>query len=320
MSVLSQFSGIIAAAVTNTPAGNIAASTVQAALNELDAEKALLGGSSAQNFATNTLTASGATSITTLTASGGVNLARGSIVQHATTMNLWALSNTLDGTGSALTITAIANAPQAGPMRRFYGIAGTVWTNNAMFAVDGGTFTFVAGDYVDVETVTTATYKVHPFKADGTAVVAPSSMPVGAIIDFAGSTPPAGFLTCPIAQTNISRTTYAALFAVIGTLWGAGDGSTTFGMPWFPADYVAGQANANVGTQTVGDNLSHTHIQNAHSHTAAVFGASVGSAGSIQNQTAPTSVTTSSTTAVNQTSGGSANLAAGARVLKCVKF
>ena len=45
--------------ITNTPAGNIAATTVQAALNELDAEKALLAGSASQNFAANALTVAG---------------------------------------------------------------------------------------------------------------------------------------------------------------------------------------------------------------------------------------------------------------------
>ena len=134
------------------------------------------------------------------TFTGGVNLARSSIVQHATTMNLWALSNTIDGTGSAVTVTAIANAPQAGPMRRFYGIAGTIWTNNAMFAIDGGTFTFATGDYVDIETVTTSTYKVHPFKADGTAVV--SSVFTDKIQPIT-STAAAGALTITLLPTTL---------------------------------------------------------------------------------------------------------------------
>ena len=55
------------------------------------------------------------------------------------------------------------------------------------------------------------------------------AMPIGAILDFAGANPPSGWL---IADGRaISRTTYAALFAVIGGYWGAGDGSTTFNLP-----------------------------------------------------------------------------------------
>jgi microcystin-dependent protein len=50
------------------------------------------------------------------------------------------------------------------------------------------------------------------------------------MIDFIGSTSPYSNLVIPIGQA-ISRTTYASLFALIGTTYGAGDGSATFGLP-----------------------------------------------------------------------------------------
>lgn len=53
--------------------------------------------------------------------------------------------------------------------------------------------------------------------------------PAGSVIDFAGSSAPTGWLICD--GSVISRTTYAALFTAIGTTWGVGDGSTTFGIP-----------------------------------------------------------------------------------------
>jgi hypothetical protein len=56
-----------------------------------------------------------------------------------------------------------------------------------------------------------------------------NSWPVGSYICHAGTTAPPGFLACNGAA--VSRTTYAALFAVIGTTYGAGDGSTTFNLP-----------------------------------------------------------------------------------------
>lgn len=52
---------------------------------------------------------------------------------------------------------------------------------------------------------------------------------VGEVVTYAGISAPAGWLLCDGA--TVSRTTYAALFAVIGTAYGAGDGSTTFGLP-----------------------------------------------------------------------------------------
>ena len=56
-----------------------------------------------------------------------------------------------------------------------------------------------------------------------------SAVPVGAQLPFSGKTVPKGYLFCN--GMEVSRTTYAALFAVIGTDWGAGDGSTTFNLP-----------------------------------------------------------------------------------------
>lgn len=53
--------------------------------------------------------------------------------------------------------------------------------------------------------------------------------PVGIIEIFAGSTAPPGWLICD--GTAVSRDTYSALFNVIGTTYGAGDGSTTFNLP-----------------------------------------------------------------------------------------
>lgn len=103
---------------------------------------------------------------------GYINEARGTVTMNATTMDLWAQPNTIDGSGSAVTITAIANAPQAGAKRTLYPITGTVITNGATFAVDGNAaYTTAAGDALEFEAVTTSTYKVHITKKDGTAVV-----------------------------------------------------------------------------------------------------------------------------------------------------
>ena len=53
--------------------------------------------------------------------------------------------------------------------------------------------------------------------------------PAGVIIPFAGTSVPTGYLLCN--GVAVSRTNYANLFAAIGTLYGAGDGSTTFNLP-----------------------------------------------------------------------------------------
>ncbi len=138
------------------------------------------------------------------------------------------------------------------------------------------------------------------------AAPASSGNPAGTIIQFAATSAPTGYLLCPTSLTNISRTTYSALFAVIGTTWGAGDGSTTFGLPWFAANYAAVQASANVGTATTGAVIAHSH--SVDTLASGSLGYSFDNQG-IGNGT----VSTSST-------GGAANLAAGARVLFCIKY
>jgi len=105
----------------------------------------------------------------------------------------------------------------------------------------------------------------------GTAEI-PRGVPVGVVIDYTGSTAPAGWLLCQ--GQLINRTTYAALFAVASTTYGAGDGSTTFALPDLRGRVVAGKddmggTSANRLTSPInGDNLG--AAGGAESHTLAV--------------------------------------------------
>jgi microcystin-dependent protein len=65
--------------------------------------------------------------------------------------------------------------------------------------------------------------------------------PVGSITDYAGATAPAGWLLC--YGQEISRTTYAALFAILSTTYGAGNGTTTFNVPDCRGRVTAGKDN-----------------------------------------------------------------------------
>lgn len=133
----------------------------------------------------------------------------------------------------------------------------------------------------------------------------PYGVPTGSILQLAGTTAPAGTLLCPTSATNVSRTTYAALFAYIGTIWGAGDGSTTFGIPWFPEGYTAVQSDGNVGGTTVGQVISHSHtIVSQGAGASGSTSATLGGSGSTSTNPA----------------GGPANLAAGRKVLYCIRY
>lgn len=67
-------------------------------------------------------------------------------------------------------------------------------------------------------------------------------LPVGIVQAFAGTTIPNGWLLCD--GSAVSRTDYAALYAVIGTTYGAGNGSTTFNLPNLVDKFVEGSATA----------------------------------------------------------------------------
>ena len=72
-----------------------------------------------------------------------------------------------------------------------------------------------------------------------------SGLPTGTIITWSTKDAPDGYLICNGAA--ISRTTYARLFAAIGTTWGAGDGNTTFNVPNFNDKSVWQSSSVSVG-------------------------------------------------------------------------
>jgi microcystin-dependent protein len=170
-----------------------------------------------------------------------------------------------------------------------------------------GTNLYTGAMYVRVETAP-ATWSAWQSLSSAAA----SSVPAGFTYDFAGTVAPVGYLALPIAPSDADRTVYADLFAAIGTTWGVGDGSTTFGLPYCPANYAAVQANGNVGTGTVGDVIAHTHTGSAAHARLSINNINATWMGSGGEGTSG-SVTTNAT-------GGAANLAAGIRLLKCIKY
>lgn len=101
--------------------------------------------------------------------------------------------------------------------------------------------------------------------------------PVGSVIMFGGSTAPNGYLLCN--GQAVSRTTYATLFAIIGTAYGAGDGSTTFNVPDMRSRFASGIGNgpgltsvtrgATGGQESISQVPPHNHgvTDPGHPHT-----------------------------------------------------
>lgn len=162
--------------------------------------------------------------------------------------------------------------------------------------------------------------------ASGTLSVNVVGTPSGVVAPFAGAAAPSGWLLCDGAA--VSRTTYAALFTVVGTQYGSGDGSSTFNLPdlrgrsVFGLDNMGGSAASRVtsGISGIaattlgaagGDERMHQHTHTVtdpgHTHTlsfndAVGFAASGG--GNHFNTTSTQAVTSSATTGVTVNNAG----------------
>jgi phage-related tail fiber protein len=76
---------------------------------------------------------------------------------------------------------------------------------------------------------------------DTTMKTISDKIPPGVILMYGAPTAPTGWLECD--GSAVSRTTYSSLFAIIGTTFGVGDGSTTFNLPDLRGEFVRGWDN-----------------------------------------------------------------------------
>tara|TARA_R100000329_G_scaffold17324_1_gene17501 strand:- start:30 stop:572 length:543 start_codon:yes stop_codon:yes gene_type:complete len=90
-----------------------------------------------------------------------------------------------------------------------------------------------------------ATYEATKYDFDGANLTGIVLVDTGTIIPWPTSSVPTGYLDCDGAA--VSRSTYADLFAVIGTTYGTGDGSSTFNVPDIK-DKVPQCKTGNLGT------------------------------------------------------------------------
>lgn len=109
-------------------------------------------------------------------------------------------------------------------------------------------------------------------------------VPIGGQLSYGGPTAPPGWLLC--YGQAVSRSTYAALFAIIGTAYGTGDGSTTFNVP-------DKRGRASIGADNMGGSPAGNVTNSVSGIQATVVGASGGS------QNAQTDTLTASSEATN---------------------
>lgn len=154
-----------------------------------------------------------------------------------------------DSTLTNLTVTGQTSVPTANEGNSSKAIASTEFVQGELtnyLPLSGGT---VSGNLTVEGTITgnldgnadTATNATND--ANGNPI-ASTYLPavVGAVVAFAGRTTPQGWLLCD--GSAISRTTYANLFACIGTTYGAGDGNTTFNLPNLTDKFIEGSSTS----------------------------------------------------------------------------
>lgn len=147
-----------------------------------------------------------------------------------------------------------------------------------------------------------------------------SFTPIGTVLPFAGSSAPSGWLIAD--GSAVSRTTYAALFAVCGTTYGAGNGTTTFNLPnlqnrvpvgsggSYSRGGTGGAATVTLSTSQI---PSHDHgASGSHGHSASGSADAVGDhSHSVANQTTRSDISAAAGSTVASNGGGSTGGAGG---------
>jgi microcystin-dependent protein len=139
-----------------------------------------------------------------------------------------------------------------------------------------------------------------------TAFVQTNSIPTGSLMMWPTASAPSGYLLCN--GTAVSRTTYAALFAIIGTTFGVGDNSTTFNLPNYTNRLPVGAGGLYAAAATGGSKdsvvVSHTHTatvtDSGHNHQTGSTSVESGfTQGGIRTTGTSGSVTSTSTTGIS---------------------
>ena len=95
-------------------------------------------------------------------------------------------------------------------------------------------------------------YEATKYDFDGANLTGIEGIPTATIVPWSSASVPSGFLECNGAL--VSRSTYSALFAIVGTTYGAGDGATTFALPDLQDNVAMGKSNTKALASTGGAN------------------------------------------------------------------
>jgi microcystin-dependent protein len=97
-----------------------------------------------------------------------------------------------------------------------------------------------------------ANYEATKYNFNGSDLTGIEGIPTATIVPWSTASAPTGFLECDGAA--VSRSTYSALFAVVGTTYGTGDGSSTFNLPNLSDNVAMGKSGTKAVASTGGAN------------------------------------------------------------------
>ena len=142
-----------------------------------------------------------------------------------------------------------------------------IYTGTADNTWDNGSTPRYDGFYINEENNAIYYYNGETLSGTNSA----DTTPIGSVMIYAGTTIPENWMKCN--GQALSRTDYSALFSVIGTTYGDGDGAATFNVPNIQGRFPIGISNSDTDFNTLGaTGGSKTHTQTvaempSHNHT-----------------------------------------------------
>lgn len=144
-------------------------------------------------------------------------------------------------------------------------------------------------------------YEATKYDFSGANLTGIEGIPTATIVPWSSASVPTGFLECN--GQAVSRSTYSALFAIVGTTYGAGDGSSTFLVPDLQDNVAVGKSNNKALGSTAGANTV---------SSSGTVGTNINVTGTVGGSTANATLSTSQLashshgiSAIQPTTGGS---------------
>ena len=209
-------------------------------------------------------------------------------VASATTTDILGAASEYIAISGTTTITSLGTGASKIRFVRATGAFTLTHHATSLICPGGASILTASGDTFTVVSDASSNARIHAYQK---SVNPPQALPFGAVMDYAGSTAPAGWLLC--YGQDVSRTTYAGLFTAIGVVYGVGDGTTTFTLP-----DARGRARAGK------DDMGGTSANRLTAQTGGIEGDTLGAVGGAETHTLTTAQLPSHTHAGTTASNG----------------